>query len=140
MKFRTKIILFVYLFTVKLKANQSLVEITSDNLTSLVASDEFSIGNPNTLHTVGECVTSISYSNCSLKSVSYTWYLNGSKINNTNFTLDESGRLTFTNAQESHAGLYVCVTTLPGQLGSYITAATELKLATTEIQGLCVTI
>ena len=127
--------MFVYLFTVKLEANQSIMNITAENLSSLVTSDQLSIGNPNTLHTVGECVTNIHYTNCLLESESFVWYLNGSRINSNNFTLDESGRLTFTNAQDFHAGLYFCVTTLPGQLGSYITAAKELKLSATETQG-----
>lgn len=127
--------MFVYLFTDKLEVNHSITDITTDNVSSLVTTDQLSISNPNTLHTVGQCVTTIRYTNCVLQSESFAWYLNGSKINNSNFTLDESGRLTFTNARDSHAGLYLCVITLPGDLGSYITAATELKLSPTDTQG-----
>ena len=113
------------------------MNITTKDLGSIVTSDQLSISNPNTLHTVGECVTGISYANCLLEPESFIWYLNGSKINNTNFTytLDDNGRLTFTNAQESHAGLYVCVITLPGQFGSYITTAKELTLSSTDTPG-----
>ena len=113
------------------------MNITTKDLDGIVTSDQLSIGNPNTLHTVGECVTAIRYANCFLEPESFIWYLNGSKINNTNFmyTLGENGRLTFTNAQETHAGLYLCVITLPGQFGSYITTAKELTLSTTETPG-----
>jgi len=126
----------IYFVTVKLEVNQSIMDIATEDLGSLVTSDVLSIGNPNTLHTVGECITTVSYGDsCHLEPKSFTWYLNGTKINNTNFTLDESGRLTFTNAEESNAGLYLCVITLPGELGSYITSAKELKLSTTRSQG-----
>ena len=128
-----QICLFTYV--VKLEASQLITEITAENLSSLVTSDQLSIDNPNTLHTVGECVTAIRYTNCRLQPEIFTWYLNGSKINDTNFVLDESGKLTFTNAQDIHAGLYFCVITLPGQLGSYITTARQLNLSPTETQG-----
>lgn len=112
------------------------MDIATEDLDDLVTSDLLSVGNPNTLHTVGECVTTVSYGDsCHLEPEFFTWYLNGSKINNTNFTLDTSGRLTFTNAQNSNVGLYLCVITLPGGFGSYITAAKELKLSTTRSQG-----
>ena len=106
-----------------------------------MTSDQLSIGNPNTLHTVGECVTNIHYADCILEPESFVWYLNGSRINYTNstYTLDENRRLTFTNAQEINIGLYLCVITLPGQFGSFITTATELKLSITETSGtICV--
>lgn len=122
---------YLFIHIVKLEASQSITEITAENLSSLVTSDQLSVDNPNTLHTVGECVTAIRYTNCLLQPESFTWYLNGSKINGTNF-VDESGKLTFTNAQDIHAGLYFCVITLPGQLGSYITTARQLKLSSTE--------
>ena len=125
----------VFIHIVKLEASQSITEITAENLSRLVTSDQLSTDNPNTLHTVGECVTALRYTNCFLQPESFVWYLNGSEINNTNFVLDESGKLTFTNAQDSHAGLYFCVITLPDQLGSYITTAKELKISPRETQG-----
>ena len=130
-------IIVVYLFIVRLEANESIMNITTKDLGGMVTSDQLSIGNPNTLHTVGDCVTAIRYANCLLEPESFIWYLNGSEINNTNFTyaLDENGRLTFTNAQENHAGLYLCIITLPGQFGSYITTATELTVSVTETPG-----
>ena len=133
--------LFVFISAVKLEVNQSLMNITTNDLRDLVTSEQLSIGNPNTLHAVGECVTNIHYADCILEPESFVWYLNGSRINYTNSTyaLDENGRLTFTNAQESNIGLYLCVITLPGQFGSFITTATELKLSITETSGtICV--
>ena len=122
---------------VKLAVNQSVMNITANDLSGLVTSDQLFIGNPNTLHTVGECVTNIRYADCLLEPESFFWHLNGSIINYTNssYTLDENGRLTFTNAQESYAGLYLCIITLPGQFGSFITTAKELKLSVTETSG-----
>ena len=122
---------------VKLAVNQSVMNITANDLSGLVTSDQLFIGNPNTLHTVGECVTNIRYADCLLEPESFVWHLNGSIINYTNssYTLDENGRLTFTNAQESYAGLYLCIITLPGQFGSFITTVKELKLSVTETSG-----
>jgi len=102
----------------------------------MIATKELSTESANTQQNIGECGTEIAYGNCStLGAANFTWYLNGSRIdyenNNTIYAYQEdSGILDILNdkAAANYTGLYLCITTFPGGLGSYVTAATYLVL------------
>lgn len=98
-------------------------------------STELSTASANSQQRIGECVTEVTYGNCStLQAENFTWYLNNSRLdydvqNNSIFDYQEdSGILDIlTNkAAENYIGLYLCVTTFPGGVGSFVTAARNL--------------
>ena len=115
------------------------------NLASIPTIKELSTDSANTQQNIGECVTEITYGNCStLGAANFTWYLNESRVdyeaqNNSIYDYQEdSGTLGILNdkAAGNYTGLYRCVTTFPGGLGSYITAATNLVLLQSPITGI----
>ena len=108
----------------------------SPNITAMIATKELSTESGNSQQNIGECGTEITYGNCpTLGAANFTWYLNGSRVDYENNTMiyayqEDSGILDILNnkAAVNYTGLYQCVTTFPGGLGSYITAATYLVL------------
>jgi len=104
------------------------------NVTAIIITKELSTESANTEQIIGECKTEITYANCStLSATNFTWYLNESKVNYENTIYgyqEDSGKLSIRNTKTAanYTGLYLCVTTFPGGLGSYVTAATNLVL------------